>query len=462
MIDQDKILDFLTTSGPTLPTKVAKNIGSEIFIASAHLSLLASQGKVIISQLKIGSSPLYYLPGQEDQLYQFAAGNINHKELQVLDFLRKAKVLREANLDLLAKVALRSLKDFATPLHVVVKGRRELFWRWHLLSAEETKRLIGDLLSQQEEKPELQNSDEAGSTQAASANMPSTVSSTLTAVTSTVVETGQPTENQLFSDNWQSKDQLNKPVTAKAKNINSSSSEDKTVAAEQPVQEKLLANKQKKPALGARRKERSLNSGQEGKLSKKTNAFIPEKISENESAATALKNGISNKPKIKEQLSQESAVKENQATDGKFYFSEKVISENLVSENPSLSRSGSHLQESDLMPVAEARPLKDDLLPSAAEFLKQLNISTKSVEVVRKNSELNLKVDVPSVIGKVEYFCKIRKKSRVDERDLSAAYLEAQVKKLPLLFLYAGQISKKAEDLLKEEAFSNLIARKID
>ena len=114
------------------------------------------------------------------------------------------------------------------------------------------------------------------------------------------------------------------------------------------------------------------------------------------------------------------------------------------------------------MPVAESRPLKDDLLPAATEFLKQLNIFTKSVEVVRKNSELNLKVDVPSVIGKVEYFCKIRKKSRVDEKDLSAAYLEAQVKKLPLLFLYAGLISKKAEDLLKEEAFSNLIVRKME
>ena len=237
MIDQDKILNFLTTSGPTLPTKVAKNIGSEIFIASAHLSLLASQGKVIISQLKIGSSPLYYLPGQEDQLYQFAAGNINHKELQVLDFLRKEKVLREANLDLLAKVALRSLKDFATPLHVVVKGRRELFWRWHLLSAEETKQLIGDLLGQQEEKPDQQDSAEAGSTLAASANRPSpissTISPTLTTTTSTIVETGQPTENQLFSDNRPSKDQLNKPATAKAKSIIVSTSEDKTVAAEQ-------------------------------------------------------------------------------------------------------------------------------------------------------------------------------------------------------------------------------------
>ncbi|HLC90905.1 MAG TPA: hypothetical protein VJI15_03990, partial [Candidatus Nanoarchaeia archaeon] len=77
MPDEDRILSFLKMTGPTLPTKVAKHIGTEIIIASAHLSDLASRGKVKISKLKVGGSPLYYLPGQEEQLYPFAAGNIN-------------------------------------------------------------------------------------------------------------------------------------------------------------------------------------------------------------------------------------------------------------------------------------------------------------------------------------------------------------------------------------------------
>ena len=163
MLDQDKILNFLRTIGPTLPSKVAKNIGTEILFASAHLSFLVSQGKLKISSLKVGGSPLYYLAGKEAQLYPFAAGNINPKELQVLDRLKEESVLREADLDLLSKVALRSLKDFAVPLHVTVKNKRELFWKWHLLSSEETKVAIGNILKESEtEELEETNKESAG------------------------------------------------------------------------------------------------------------------------------------------------------------------------------------------------------------------------------------------------------------------------------------------------------------
>ena len=146
MGDQDKILYFLKVVGPTIPSKVAKNIGTEILLASAHLSDLSAQGKVKISSLKIGGTPLYYLAGQEEQLYHFAAGNLNPKDFQVLEILKQQKILREGSLDLLSRVALRSLKDFAIPLHVTVSGNRELFWKWHLLSDDEAASNIKQML----------------------------------------------------------------------------------------------------------------------------------------------------------------------------------------------------------------------------------------------------------------------------------------------------------------------------
>src|SRR3989338_821026 len=101
MDSQEKILSFLHANGPGLPSKVAKYLGTEILLASAMLSDLSSQGKVKISFLKIGGSPLYYLPGQEEKLYSFAAGNINPKDLAVLTTLKEQKVIREATADLL-------------------------------------------------------------------------------------------------------------------------------------------------------------------------------------------------------------------------------------------------------------------------------------------------------------------------------------------------------------------------
>ena len=154
MSDQDKILQFLRISGPTLPTKVAKHLNTPLLLASAGLADLSSQGKVKVSKLKIGGSPLYYLPGQEERLYHFAAGNVDPKDFRVLEQLQQEKVLRESALDLLSKVALRHLPDFALPLQVGFEGNSELFWKWHLLSEEETREKIQNLLVPKKEIPE--------------------------------------------------------------------------------------------------------------------------------------------------------------------------------------------------------------------------------------------------------------------------------------------------------------------
>jgi hypothetical protein len=368
MLDQDKIINFIKTAGPTLPAKVAKNIGTEIFIASAHLSFLASQGKIMISKLKIGGSPLYYLQGQESQLYPFAAGNINPKELIVLDRLKEEKVLREAELDLLAKVALRSLKDFATPLHVTVKGRRELFWRWHLLGPEQTKETIGEIL--RSAYPEESNDN--------------LIENKVVAVV---------------------------PETVKNENVE---------IADVPMKE------EEKPVLISP-KEEPINVPL-----KEENKKLPQPI----------------------QVIKEEPIKH-----------EPII---ISKETKQKKLNGINKQKEELEKIVEVKPerkkrvaIQDSFLPLVKEFLKKLDILVGNLEVVRKNSEFNLKVKVKSVVGETEYFCKARKKHRVDEKDVSAAYMEAQIQKLPLIFLYTNQITKKAEEMLKNDAFSNAIVKRI-
>ena len=81
-------------------------------------------------------------------------------------------------------------------------------------------------------------------------------------------------------------------------------------------------------------------------------------------------------------------------------------------------------------------------------------------EIIRKN-EINLVLKVPSAVGQVTYFCKAKKKAKCDEGDLSAAYMEAQIKKLPLLFLYTHELTKKAQEMLATDAFQNAIVSKL-
>ena len=350
MRDQEKILYFLKVVGPTIPSKVAKNINTEILLASAHLSDLAAQGKVKISSLKIGGTPLYYLQGQEEQLYHFAAGNLNPKDFQVLEILKQQKILREGSLDLLSRVALRSLKDFAVPLHVTISGNKELFWKWHLLSDEEAAASIKQMLFVREQAIPVSPEIEEQQLLQASAPVPA-----------------HQEEKQLESDSC-------------------------SLQYDEALEEESDFRQQELP-----------NSELQEELQEK----IEKVLSQNK--PKAVKSKRSRKPKL----------------------------------------------EGD-------RFENDIFLPWAEQYLAGKEIIIQEREIVRKNAEVNLLIKVPSVMGTVTYFCKAKKKAKCDEGDVSAAYMEAQIKKLPLLFMYTHELTKKAQEMLATDAFQNALVAKLE
>ena len=67
---------------------------------------------------------------------------------------------------------------------------------------------------------------------------------------------------------------------------------------------------------------------------------------------------------------------------------------------------------------------------------------------------------MPSVVGEVDYYCKARKKKRINDGDLSSAYVQGHVKKLPVLFLTTGELTKKAKEMLGKE-FQNMIVKQV-
>lgn len=141
----EKILEVMKLRGPVLPVHVTKAAECDILIASAHLSELASKKLIKISSLKVGGSPLYFLPGQESRLQDFT-DNLHEKEKKAFDLLKHKKVLRDQDLDPVFKVAIREIKDFAIPLEVTHKGNMEIFWKWALSSNAEVEPLIKNAL----------------------------------------------------------------------------------------------------------------------------------------------------------------------------------------------------------------------------------------------------------------------------------------------------------------------------
>ncbi len=350
----DQVLAFLKTIGPTTPTKVSKTINSDIIIASAHLSDLASQGKVRISSLKLGGSPLYYLPGQEAQLYNFAESNLNPKDFAVLERLKTDGVLRESTLDLLSKVALRSLKDFAVPLQVRTAENAELFWKWHLLPDDVTNQIVRDIL--------------------------------------------YPPRDE------------------------------KTVVAQQVVENKVQSIAVPTPPVVEESMVKPAEIVREIPTPSKVERAVLPILSEQKVLS----------PSKKLKVKKESPPEPSQTV----------------------------LAEKEILPVKVKAVKKmvvgDAFLPAVEYFFRELNITINEQEILRKNAEIDFLIKVPTVVGKMTYFCKAKKKARCDEKDISAAYVEAQGKKLPLLFLYSQELTKKAQEMIDAGNFENVVVKKLE
>jgi hypothetical protein len=151
MIDSQKVISFLRIRGPSLPVHISHEINTNVIMASAVLAELVSSHKVKVSHVKIGGSPLYFLPGQEEQLQAYYK-YLPDKERRVYELLKEKVVLRDKELTPLERVTIRAIKDYTIPLDVMLEGTEERFWKWYLASDEEAEKRIKELLGVSETK----------------------------------------------------------------------------------------------------------------------------------------------------------------------------------------------------------------------------------------------------------------------------------------------------------------------
>ena len=316
METRDKILEIVKAKGPVLPVQIAKEIGSDILMASAHLAELTASRKLRISAIKVGGSPLYYLDGQEAMLQKYIV-NANDKEKKAYDMLNENKVLRDSEQEPVIRVALREIRDFAIPLNVKYNNNREIFWKWHLAGNEEAEQIIKSKLK--------------------------------------IIE---------------------KPVT-------------------EPLEK--IQNQEIKPA-----KIEDFRGTENAK-------HFPVEQKIEEKPIETLQKGVKQKKEPRKHKSRD----------------------------------------------------KDDIfLKDVAKFFEKNKIIILSSEVVKRNSEIDFVVEIPSVVGSLQYYCKARNKKRISDSDLSNAYVKGQLKRLPVIVLSPGDLSAKAQEMIGRE-LSNLTFKKI-
>lgn len=151
MVEHEQVISFLKQKGPSVPNDMKRTLGGDSMFFGAMLSELKSRGKVSITNIKLGTSPFYYLPGQEAQLEKLVQ-YANPKDQKTIAMLKEKKVVRDQTLELFERVSLRNVKDFAKELHVNTASGKMMFWRYYLVSEPQAI----EILKEQYNKPQAQ------------------------------------------------------------------------------------------------------------------------------------------------------------------------------------------------------------------------------------------------------------------------------------------------------------------
>jgi hypothetical protein len=131
---KEKIISILNLRGPTIPVHIAKEIGMSMLFTSAFLSELLSDKKVKMSNMRVGNSPVYFVPGQENQLEKFS-NYLKSKEKDAFFLIQGKKLLKDSEQSPAIRVALREIRDFAFPF----KKDNEVYWRYLTSPESESK-----------------------------------------------------------------------------------------------------------------------------------------------------------------------------------------------------------------------------------------------------------------------------------------------------------------------------------
>ncbi|MCR4284863.1 MAG: hypothetical protein NUV97_02360 [archaeon] len=137
MEKKEEMVSFIRRNGPSLPVQIAKAVGMEPVLASAVLSEVLGEKRVKMSNLRVGSSFLYLLEGQEERLEE-KVDYLKSVEKAAFLKIKKNKVLKDSQEEPATRVALRNIRDFAIPF----KFNDEIFWRYAFTPQEEIREMF--------------------------------------------------------------------------------------------------------------------------------------------------------------------------------------------------------------------------------------------------------------------------------------------------------------------------------
>jgi len=104
------------------------------------------------------------------------------------------------------------------------------------------------------------------------------------------------------------------------------------------------------------------------------------------------------------------------------------------------------------------KEISTDFLKSIKSFFDEGNIVITNTTKIKK-SEFDFEIQISTPLGKLPYYCKAIGKARINEKDISEAYVQSQLKKLPGILLITGKPTKKALEMISQ--FKGIIIKQL-
>jgi hypothetical protein len=128
---------------------------------------------------------------------------------------------------------------------------------------------------------------------------------------------------------------------------------------------------------------------------------------------------------------------------------EKIIKEKEeLKKQKNLEKKKNDLNQKKLDLNNSYEEINDEFHQKVVVFFKKKEIRIISCNLIKKNNEIEYYLEVPSNIGNIKYYCKAKNKKKFNENDLAGVYVIGQNKKMPILFLITGELTKKAQESL--------------
>lgn len=166
--------------------------------------------------------------------------------------------------------------------------------------------------------------------------------------------------------------------------------------------------------------------------------------------------------KVRQEVSSEIKEKE---TNELMKKEEKTKEPELIKEKLSKQRKSSIKEEIQTeISQSQIQPIQidesDSFMMKVLEYFKQNNIETTEVKQMRRESDFEGLVKIPTPVGIMNYAFKAKNKKKITDSDLSLLFVHSQMKKMPILLVTTGGMTKKAQELLNKE-FKNITIKQI-